>query len=273
MMTRNFLVRAGLLVAALLAASPLGVYAQKTGTTTPLIVNIYTPVVDEQNTTAYYNNDRQFCQGDVLPTDVPARFTGDLAAVPGPTSVYGFGAPWTPFPSVTSDSYVDGANCGPGGCLRVQFDANNKVLSLDTRVSQLSPAVPRKLSVDFLERQPDATTVPFSFVREPMLLNVMLGSPFTSMLPCTSRACPEAKAAFAKLWFTVPNDPSTTWRVDWLYLRVLRMSQNTWYFLADSCDGSKIAGLTKLIGARTKPKEIGNGHYWIPFFIEAKLKN
>ena len=105
-----------------------------------------------------------------------------------------------------------------------------------------------------------------------MPLNIMLDFPYTSMAICSSRACLEAQPAFAKLWFADPNDSSVTWRVDWTYLRVLRMSQNTWYILADSCDGSQIARLSKLEGARTQPKATPNGYYLIPFFIEAKLK-
>ena len=275
MTMRNFLVRAGLLAAAFLAASPLGVYAQR-DSTVPLTVDIYSAVVDEQNTTAYYNNGTPYCSGTVLPTDIPARFTGD-SEVPGPSSVYGFGSPWTPYStanlsSFSSDGYVDGANCGPGGCLRAQFGSSDKILSLDTRGTQVIQGLPRKLTVNFGQPQPGATGPSSSFVEEPMLLNVMLGSPFTSMLTCTTRACPEAKPAFAKLWFTDPSDSSVTWRVDWTYLRVLRMSSDTWYILADSCDGSKVAGLSKLIGNRTKPKEIGNGHYLIPFFIQATKK-
>ena len=284
-MMRNFLVRAVMLAAALLVAMPLGVNAQKK-TAASLTANIYDPVFDEQDTTAYYHNGNRFCSGTVFPTD-PAEFTGDLAKF-GPSGTYGFGAPWTPYSSgFTSTTYVHNADPGPSGSLRVQFDTNGKLLTLDTRGTALNGVrgnPPRKLTVDFWtpctsecgSGKPGGSTNPFgngsSVLSEPMLLNVRLDFPYTSMGVCSSRDCLEAQPAFAKLWFADPTNSSVTWRVDWTYLRVLRMSQDTWYILADSCDGGQIAGLSKLEGSRTRPKTVFNGYYLIPFFIEAKLK-
>ena len=106
----------------------------------------------------------------------------------------------------------------------------------------------------------------------PALLNIFLHGGYDGMEICSSQACPEAEIAVAKLWFSDPANSSVTWRVDWTYLRILRMSPDTWYILADSCDGGQIAGLSKLEGNRSRPKTVFNGYYLIPFFIEAKLK-
>ncbi|MBI4443307.1 MAG: hypothetical protein HY649_08035 [Acidobacteria bacterium] len=282
---RNFLVRAGMLAAALLVTMPLGVYAQKK-TASALTVNIYDPVFDEQNTSDYYHNGTTYCSGTVFPTDY-AEFTGDLAK-PGSSDIYGFGTPWTLYSSgFNSTTYVHNADTGTRGTLRVQFDTNGKLLTLDTRGTALNGvpgAQPRKLTLDFGKPctagcgsgKPPGSTDPFgngsSVLSEPILLNITLDFPYTSMEVCRSRACLEAQPAFAKLWFADPTNTSVTWRVDWTYLRVLRMSSDTWYILADSCDGGQIAGLSKLEGNRTRPRAVLNGYYLIPFFIEAKLK-
>jgi hypothetical protein len=60
-----------------------------------------------------------------------------------------------------------------------------------------------------------------------------------------------------------------TWRIDWAHVRVLRLSSTTWYIIADACDGSQVAGLSKLSGSRTLPKAVLNGYYKIPFFVSA----
>ncbi len=106
-------------------------------------------------------------------------------------------------------------------------------------------------------------------INTPGLYEVFLDFAYTSMAVCSSAACPEAQPAFAKFWFTDPNDSSVTWRIDWSHLRVLRMSANTWYFIGDDCDGSQVAGLSKLSGSRTQPKAVLNGYYLIPFFLSA----
>ena len=271
----SFWVRTSLWAMVLLAAAPLAIHA---GKTTPLKANVYNWVVDEQNTTAYYNNGSPFCSS--TQTEAP-YFVGDYPARPGDTTSWNFtGSPWSPV-SGTSSLYVHNDDCGPN-CLRVLFDANNKVLSLDTRGSRLNGTGPtRTLTFNFTQPcsmgscgVPGGSSTVFGTGTrtDAMLLNVFLNFSYTTMGICSSAACQEAEPAFAKVWFSDPADASTTWRVDWAFLRVLRMSLDTCYVIADSCDGTQIAGLSKLVGNRTRPKTVFNGYYKIPFFFSVKLK-
>ncbi len=266
-MLRHYSYRAFLVVALCLMALPLARGAKNS--TTALTANIFELVIDEQNTTAFYNNGNTFCSGLYNPVQT-SLLTGDDRVL-GPTSAYGFGSPWTLFTTgLSSTSYANNGSCG-SNCLKVQFNSNNATFALDTR----GTAGPRAFTLNFTEpcltcAGPAGSPSVFGgSVTTPALLNVFLDFPFTSMSVCSSTTCPEAQPAFAKLWFTDPNDSSVTWRVDWSYLRVLRMSSNTWYFVGDECDGSQVAGLSKLTGNRTRPKTVFNGYYLIPFFYAA----
>lgn len=239
----------------------------------PLALNValHDSIVDEQDTTAFYNNGIQYCSGSSSTIGAAACF-GDLVET-GPASAYDFPL-WDASSGLTSTLYSDNTDCGEF-CQRAQISSDRKFLNLDTRGT--SPA--RAIKFDFthpcdLPGCPPAGsgTVFGGHLTTNGLLNVFLSFPYTSMAVCSSKACPEAQPAFAKFWFTDPNDSSVTWRVDWQYLRVLRMSDTTWYIVADACDGSQIAGLSKLQGARTRPKEVFNGSYKIPFFLTATLK-
>jgi len=271
-MTRKLLIPTMLLVALSATGLLLTVYA---GSTTPLSVYIYNLVVDEHDTTAYYNSG-YFCSGYSYPVQA-SLVTGDTQWL-GPSSAYDFGSPWwTPVTGLASTAYVDKADCG-SNCLRVQFNSNNKILSLDTR-GTAGPTGERTLTFSFAEpcglaqgcQGPAGDPTVFGGSETtPVLMNVFLDSPYSRMEACTSKACPEAEPAFAKVWFADPaGQPDVTWRIDWHYLRVLRISPTTWYIVADACDGSQIAGLSKLIGSRTRPKTVFNGYYKIPFFIAA----
>ena len=237
----------------------------------PLNVSLYGSVVDEHNTTAFYNNGVQYCSGSTTPLG-PASCSGD-GVIAGPTTAYDL-SPWTTASGLTSSLYSDQTDCGTS-CLRANLGPDLKILNLDTRGT--SPA--HAFQLDFTHPCTDAgcppagsPTVFGGHLTTPALLNIMLSFPYTSMQVCTSAACPEAQPAFAKLWFTDPSDSSVTWRIDWKYLRILRMSQNTWYVVADACDGTQIAGLSKLQGSRTRPKEVFNGTYKIPFFLAGTKK-
>jgi hypothetical protein len=249
------------------------VWAAPKRSTTPLQVDIYELVVDEHNTTAFYNNGPPYCPGTNPIFTQPASLFGD-SVVPGPSTVYGFGSPWISNPA-TSTEYLHNTFCAASGspCIRAQFNSDNKILTLDTR----GTAGPRTVKLDFMHPcgelgcpQPAGSPTVFGgSLTTPALIDVTFNVPFTRMAVCTSVACPEAEPAFAKLWFTDPTDLSVTWRIDWAYLRVLRMSATTWYIVADECDGTQIAGLSKLTGARTRPKSVFNGYYVIPFFLVA----
>ena len=249
----------------------MGAKPPKGSSAVPLNVVLHDSIVDEQDTTAFYNNGIQYCSGSTTAIDT-AACSGDSVEA-GPTSAYGFPA-WTLSGSLTSTNYSHNADCGEF-CQRAQISSDLKYLNLDTRGT--SPA--RALKFDFTRPCTDpgcppagSATVFGGHLTTGGLLNVFLSFPYTSMAVCSTKACPEAQPAFAKFWFTDPSDASVTWRVDWKYLRVLRMSTTTWYIIADGCDGSQIAGLSKLQGARTRPKEVFNGSYKIPFFLTATLK-
>lgn len=280
MTARHFRILMSLLTVALLGALPVCVYAGGKGggggTATPLTAIVYNTAVDEQDTTSFYHDGEIYCSGATT-GDIEsqaAMFTGD-SQPPGPLSAYdGFGSPWTTWGGLSSTLYVDGADCASSNsCLRVQFNSNNKTLTIDTR-DTLGPSGPRTLSVALdpcieADGCPGLGTTPSfgSTTTQPMIMNVFLSFPYTQMSVCNSAICPEAQEVFAKLWFLDPTDASVTWRVDWVSLRMLRMSENTWYLIAGICDGTEVAGLSKLTGSRTRPKTIFNGYFKTPFFI------
>lgn len=231
-------------------------------------ITVLGQVFDEQDTTLYYNNGTTFCSGTVNPVQNSAVL-GDQSLT---STVWDFTG-WTAQSGVASSSYVDGSNCG-NNCLRAYINSNNTILTLDTR----GTSGPRQVTVGFAQPcgQTDGCPGPAGSsavfggsITTPALLNVYLNVPYTSMAVCTSTACPEAEPAFAKLWFNDPSDSSVQWRIDWAYLRVLRLSANAWYVIADACDGGQIAGLSRLQGTRTRPKTVFNGYYKIPFFLTA----
>ncbi len=274
MTIRSLLLRAVLMAVALLVAcAPVSA-----GSQVPMKVYIYDMVVDEHNTNAFYNS-AQFCPG--APTFFQtAMVRGDSpifgSPVFGPSTAYdGFGAFWQSVSSLSSTVYQDNTFCG-ANCVHALLNANNKILSLDTR----GTIGPRKLTLDFSQPCdvlgcPSPAGSPRVFggsVTTPMLVNISLTFPYTSMGVCTSAGCPEAERGFAKIWFSDPSEPDVTWRVDHANIRMLRMSETTWYIIADGCDGTQVAGLSKLIGNRTRPKTVFNGYYLMPFFIEAVKK-
>ncbi len=284
-MSCKHLARLSVLLAVFMALLLPTADAGKGGGSTPLTLTLYDSVVDEQDTTAFYNNGTAFCSGGFLQN---SEFQGDRQ-VTGSSTAYDFGG-WTStagLVSLVSTEYAHNADCDSATniCLRVQFDSNNKTLTFDTR----GTSGPRTVTVSFAQPcnltgcpgpagNPEVfgdgnlSTTADQSLTTTGLLNVFLDFPYTSMAVCSSTTCPEAQPAFAKFWFTDPNDSSVTWRIDWQFLRVLRMSTNTWYLIADDCDGSQVAGLSKLQGSRTRPKTVFNGFYLIPFFVSGKLQ-
>ena len=254
------------LALSLLAALPLGAFAGKTvSSSLPLTTYIYSTVVDEQQTATTY------CTGvePYLLRDV-AGLSADSTV--GPTSAWNvFLSPWTEETGMVSGTYDNGANCvSSGSCLRAEFSTSYKVFSLDMRTT--SPL--RKVTLDFTDPwNPDPNTPAFgSSLSTTGLLQVSGLDSFTSMSMCSTRACPEYREIATKFWFNDPSNSSVTWRVDWSHIRVLRVSQKTWYFIADACGGSQVAGLSKLEGNRTRPRETLNGYYLVPLFFSATLK-
>lgn len=240
-----------------------------------LNIALHDSIVDEQDTIAFYN-DASYCPGSSVPLGTedggPAACSGDHVEI-GPTQAYALSF-WTTSSGLVSSNYSDNTDCG-SFCQRANLSSDFKTLNLDTRGT--SPA--RSVNLDFTRPCTDAgcppagsATIFGGHLKTAGLLNVFLSFPFTSMAVCSSTACPEAQIAFAKFWFADPTDSSVTWRIDWQYLRVLRLSTNTWYIVADQCDGTQVAGLSKLQGSRTQPKTIFNGSYKIPFFLAATAK-
>ncbi len=262
-------VRVGLMAMAALGLLLWRVGATSAATQTPVTVNIYFQVVDEQNLNLFYNTTGS-CSGSTEVIDYP-YFKGDLAN--GPTSAYGFvGSPWSLVSGLSSSQYANKTYCAQGSniCLGVNLNHNNTVLSLDTR----NTLGPRKVDLNFSAPcvtcpLPGITPSFGSSLSTPMLVSVFLNTPYTSLSKCSSAACPEAEPAFAKLWFNDPANSQVTWRVDWSYLRVLRMSDNTWYVIADGCDGGQVAGLYRLQNQRNKVSTSFQGRYLMPFFLSA----
>jgi hypothetical protein len=242
-----------------------------TSSSSSLTFNIFNPIVDEQNTTAFYNSGGTFCSGLINPVPGIAVF-GD-GRVTGPLTAYNMGSPWTLAIGFLTTSYINGTDCGTS-CLKVVFGSKGSILTVDTR----GASGPRSIQVNFLAPCGTAdgcpgpagsSTVFGGSVNTPGLLEVFMDFAYTSMAVCSSTTCPEAQPAFVKFWFADPTDSSVTWRIDWAHVRVLRLSSTTWYIIADACDGSQVAGLSKLSGSRTLPKAVLNGYYKIPFFVSA----
>ncbi len=265
------------LMAVLLAGSLPVVHAGKTSSTSgvSLVAYVYNQVIDEQNTTAFYNNGTTYCDGLANPVQMAAGLGDSLVA--GPNSAFSVGSPWTAFTdsSLASTAYTDGADCGTN-CLQVQLTQSSKTFTIDDR-GTAGPS--RTLTFSFAtpcgttQGCPGPAGSPTVFggaVTTAGLLSVFLDFPYTSMAVCSSTACPEAQPAYAKFWFT--DSSGNTWRIDWSYLRVLRVSSSTWYIVGDSCDGTQVAGLSELVGSRTQPKTVFNGYYEIPFYIATHLK-
>lgn len=283
-----FRIGGGILALALLAAIPL--YSQgKKGRDNPipLTLHVYETVIDEQNTIAF-SGELQ-CPGyptfpteqDLLTGDWDSRYRGDI--IPGSsTPAYEFGdPPWTLVTNVEldkADFYADGAQG-----VQVRIEQGRQTMSLITDGSS------RQMTVDLSSPcdndagdigcpVPPGNTADVvgafgqTTVTRPGLLNLFMVRPYstyTEMVTCTDRACREAGLAVARFWF---KDPAgNTWRLNWGTVRVLRMDANTWYFIADQCDGTQVAGLSNLGASnRKRPKEVFNGYYKVPFFLVAK---
>jgi hypothetical protein len=270
-MRTGILAHGRILALCALAALPLFASAGKpTSSVRPLVAVILNTVVDEQDTNGYFQQSGHCPNG----IEQPALLRPDTAD--GPTRAWDFPIRWTVRNNLVSGIYDNGSDCvSAGSCLRAEFSTNDKVFSLDTR----STWQPRKMIVDFGAAWDPATNQqivnppPFgATVSTPGLLQVSGLNPLTSMELCSSTACPEALQIATKFWFNDPRFADVMWRVDWRAIRVLRMSQTVWYFIADACGGSQLAGLSRLEGNRTRPRETLNGYYLIPMFFAAELK-
>lgn len=255
----------------LLSALPLAAVAAKPGSgstsSVPLRAHVHAAVLDQHDTTTYYNLGRDFCAGYDLPTDDSGL---EPDGAPGPTTAWGSGPPWDAMSGLVSATYDNGQQCvTDGACLRAEFNTSDKNLTLDTRTT-----LPlRTLTVDLTD--PYQNSIPLALparLTTPGLFQLLGTSAFTTMGVCSSRACPEAKRVQAKFWFDDPAAADVQWRITWTSVRVLRVTTTTWHVLADACDGTIIGGLSKLTGNRTKPRESNQGQYLVPFFMVLEKK-
>ena len=229
-----------------------------------LKLNFFNTLVDEQSGVGCTNPPlvtTPYASGDI---------TSDPAAV-GPNSAYTT-APWpTSYTALSSVAYKNGADCNTAKntCLAVTLNSNQTAVSLDSRLSRdFTTGKPRAIRLDF--SQPCAGCAyghgpsnPFGTnpLSTPGLLSVFLTTPYTSMAVCSSTACPESEQGTVRFWFDDASGAS--WRVDWGFVRVLRVSANTWYVLADGCDGSQVGTLYK---TQSKKGTSRLGSYLMPFF-------
>lgn len=255
-----------------LALLPLAALAGKPSSVVALKAQVHATVVDEQNSWAFFHDNETGCSN---PPEVDvAAFAADAAA-PVTTTAWNF-FNWNPVANLSAGVYDNGSFCGTGTCLRAEFNSSDKTFSLDTRVTG-NPL--RTFTVgfgepwDLVNDRPASHVPPWGTVlRSPGLFEALASSSLTAMGVCTTNACPEAREIQAKFWFTEPGNADVTWRLTWNHIRVLRVSTATWYFLADACDGSQVAGLSKLEGSRTRPRETNQGYYLVPFFIGVDRK-
>ena len=255
-------------LAAVLVAAPLTAAAGKP-TVTPLKARVFGTVVDEHKTVDYFHDGG--ITGCPNPPEIDAAgiVPDGVAEVTSAWNVAG----WTSFPGLTAGIYDNGTFCASASsCLRSEFNSSDKTLSIDTRTT----AVPqRKFTIDLrdawdLVNDRPITNVPAvgQIVTTPGLFEVLGSSSLATMAVCSTRACFEAREYPAKFWFA--DGAGVTWRVDWRHMRVLRVATDTWYFIADACDGSQVAGLSKLEGSRTRPRETNQGYFLVPFLISVK---
>ncbi len=265
--------RATSLLVLVLAVLPLAVHAAKTTSVTTVI---YQVVVDEQNTSLFHNN--KSCQGSSNPLSVAAGLGytavdvglgGDLQR-PDSGPAYNFPL-WTPV-SLTNSSYDEVNSCTSNGtCVVSSLVQNSTTLSLNTRSTPRSLRInlgyPCPSNVCGFDNQALPTQLQSPFQQSQAKVSISLNSnaPLTSMTPCQSVACFEAQEGHANLWFDDPVTPLLSWKVSWGRMRVLRMSLNTWYFIADACDGTSTAALYRTENRRSPFW----GWYIMPFFITA----
>ena len=224
--------------------------------------NFFSMVVDEQTNVGCPNP----------PLIAPPLLYGDTTS--GPTTIYNT-PPWSvPTTSVTSSAYANGADCSPtkGTCTSVSL--SKSTLSIDTRLSQdAATGQPRNLKLDFSQPCPGCPygpgpANPFGAgpLATPGLLSIFLTTPFNGMAICSTTDCPESETGTARFWFDDPTVRNLQWRVDWGFVRVLRVSANTWYVLADACDGSQVATLYRLNNNKKNVTVSRQGQYMMPFF-------
>jgi len=243
-----------------LALLPLTALA-KGGSGIPAIANVYTSVYDEQT--------NQGCP--FVPTTVHNSVGFGPDAIPGASFAWDFFiGPWTAHTGMASGIYEDGTfPASVSSAQRTEFLTNNKVFAIDTRTT----AKPlRKFNLDFSQPADTSTATPRigSSVTTAGLFQISDLRSLTSMEVCSSTDCPEWRAIKGTFWFD--ETPDIQWRVDWAFVRVLRVSTNSWYIIADACGGSQVAGLSELQGNRTKPREVNSGYFLMPLFIGITLK-
>lgn len=266
-MKRHFEVRRPLLVMALVLALPMLLVSANT-TSRSMILAFYNPAVDEQSGVG--------CSTVAAPAP---NFSGDNAATTS-TTVYpsGGAVTWSsPNYAATAQTYADGTFCNPstGTCVSTQLNKNLSTLSVDTRGS-LYQGAPRFMTLNFNSPCPQC---PYGagpqnifngagITNTPGLLSIFLSTPFTNMAVCSTTACPESEPGTARFWFDDPNGTANLqWRIDWSFVRVLRISTNTWYVVADGCDGSQVATLYKLANNRKTTTISRQGSYLMPFLV------
>lgn len=270
-MKRHFVVRRALLVTALVLALP--VFLLSASTNRSMIMDFFNPVVDQQTSIGCSNPPLLQSPG------YSGGSTSDPYAL-GPTTAWNM-LPWPQPPvAVASVQYADGVDCNPstGTCMSVQLNKNLSTLSVDSRNSlDSTTGQPRYMAVNFNNPCPQCPYgggpanpfgSPGGITNTPGLLSIFLTIPFTNMGVCTSTDCPEAESGTARFWFDDPKHTANLqWRIDWGYIRVLRVSSNTWYAMADGCDGSQVATLYKLANNRKSTSISRQGSYLMPFFI------
>ncbi len=264
MKAHRFPVLQVLAAVSLAALVPLSSLAARPGSGgIPMVASVFASIHDEQTNVGCPNPPY---------TEATSGFRPD--AIPGATFAWDFGVGglWPPANGLVSGLYENGTYpASSGSWLRSEFNTSNKNFLIDTRTT----AKPlRTFTVDFTDPlEPAVNVPPFGSTLSTAGLFEALGSfSLTSMGVCSSTSCPEARNIRAKFWFTDPAAADVEWRVDWQFIRVLRVSSATWYFIADACDGSQVAGLSQLIGNRTKPREVNSGTFLVPLFITVTFR-
>jgi hypothetical protein len=256
----------GLCVAAsLVLFAPLGILAKGTTSTSvvPLTATMYDALNDEQTGLG--------CTITPAPSQT-TRFISDSMADTTASAWDVFPGPWTAVSGIGAGIYDNGTFGNPSSFLRVEFNTSDKNFSIDTRNTTSTPK--RMFTLDFTKPYSPASNVPpfGTALSVPALFQVQGLSAITGMSVCTSTDCPESRVLAGHLWWDDPTDSSVQWRVDWGGVRVLRITQQTWYFIASGCGGTQVAGLSELIGNRTQPRVVNKGYYLMPLFIKATLK-
>jgi hypothetical protein len=231
-----------------------------------LKATVYSSVIDEQDTVGYFHD------GGV--TGCPDAPLIDAAGIshdglPGRRRVLEF-LHWNPV--------ADPGACTTTAPMRVDRQLPSRGVHLerqdfDARYAHRGqPAA--QFHADFTDPyNPDPNVPSFgSSLTTAGLFEVLGSASMTGMAVCSTRACPEAREIPAKFWFNDPVASDTIGASTGCTFACCACHRRRGTSSPTRATALRSAGLSKLVGSRTRPRESNQGLYLIPIFIAAEKK-